>query len=272
MHAFLLTLTAAVYFVSTIAYLGFLLADARPMTARIARLAFAVGLVIHSAAIAVRCAHGLPPTISAADTRSFYAWVLVVAFLAVQFRYPLPTVGSFLSPLVCLLLLMALTLPKPASPPQSSLVSVWLPVHVTLAVAGDAAFILAAAVGLMYLIRESSLKTKHITPVVDRLPSLDMLDRINHRLITVGFALLTLGMLTGGLWMRLDPKVEAAVHDPKILFTVLTWVLYAVLLNGRALVGLRGRKAALGSVVGFAMVAVTFVGVNVLGQGVHSFR
>ncbi len=49
-------------------------------------------------------------------------------------------------------------------------------------------------------------------------------------------------------------------------------VLYAVLLNARALVGLRGRKAALGSVVGFAMVAVTFVGVIVLGQGVHSFR
>ena len=104
------------------------------------------------------------------------------------------------------------------------------------------------------------------------MPSLDLLDRINYRLITVGFSLLTLGMLTGGLWIFLDPKLKAAVHDPKILWTVSTWVLYAVLLNGRALVGLRGRKAALMSVAGFAMVVVTFVGVNLLGQGFHSFR
>lgn len=272
MHEFLLAVTAAVYFGSTVAYIAYLLIGARPQTARVARVAFAVGLVLHSAAIAVRCSRGLPPTISAADTLSFYGWALVTGFLVVQLRYPLPTVGSFLSPLVCLLVLMSLALPKPVTPLDPKFATIWFPIHVTLAVAGDVAFVLAAAVGLMYLIRESSLKTKHITPVVDRLPSLDLLDRINYRLITIGFSLLTLGMLTGGLWILLDPKLKAAVHDPKILWTVSTWVLYAVLLNGRALVGLRGRKAALMSVAGFAMVVVTFVGVNLLGQSFHSFR
>ncbi len=276
MHELLLLLAAAVYFGSTVAYIAYLLVGARPATARVARIAFAVGLVLHTAAIAVRCAHGLPPTISAADTLSFYAWALVCGFLAVQLRYHLPTVGSFLSPLVCLLVLMALALPKPARPDHplnKSFESVWFPLHVSLAVAGDVAFVLAAAVGLMYLIRETSLKNKRSGPVVDRLPSLDLLDRMNRRLITIGFPLLTLGMLTGGLWILLDPKLKEAVNDPKILWTLSTWVLYAVLLNGRVLVGLRGRKAALLSVAGFALVVVTFVAVNLMGgPGMHSFR
>lgn len=273
MHEILLGLTAALYFASTVAYIAFLLVGAPATTARAARWAFAVGLAIHTIAIGERCSHGFPPTTSASDTLSLYAWALVAGFLAVQLRYRLPTVGSFLSPFVCVLVLLSLALPKPIHEQLKPVYkTVWFPIHVTLAVAGDVAFVLAALVGLMYLIRETTLKAKRTGPVIDRLPNLAILDQINHRLITIGFSLLTLGMLTGALWMYLDPRLAKAIHDPKIIWTGVTWVLYAVVLNGRMLVGLRGRKAAWLSVVGFAMVLVTFIGVNLMGQGLHSFH
>ncbi len=265
MHETLLTATAAVYFLSTLGYFGYL-ARADDGLARLARYACMSGLLVHTLAIGVRCSKGLPPVISPSDMLSFAAWTLVGGFLGVQLRWKIPSVGAFVSPLVCLLVLLAVLLPKPVLDLADLYATVWFPIHVVLAVAGDVAFALAAAFGLMYLIQEKNVKAKKVGGVSRRLPNLEVLDRVNHRLVTIGFPLLTLGILTGVFWVRARPELDTAALRPKILWTVITWLLYAVVLNGRMLIGLRGRKAALLSMTGFALVLATFASLRVFGS------
>ena len=97
MHEASLALAATAYFLST---LRFCVPGADdPRLARAARWAFAGGFAVHTLAIGVRCARGLPPVVSPADLLSFTSWALCLGFLAVQLRWRLPSVGAFLSPI-----------------------------------------------------------------------------------------------------------------------------------------------------------------------------
>lgn len=262
MHEPLLTLSAGVYFLSTLAYFAYLSrSDAR--IAQAARWAFGLGFVVHTIAIGVRCSRGLPPTLTAPDTLSFSSWALAAGFLAVQLRWKLPPVGAFVSPLVCVLVLVAVLLPRPLIDPSDAYRSLWFPIHVVMAVGGCVAFVLAAALGVMYLIQEKNLKAKRTTPLSRRLPNLEILDAVGHRLVTIGFPMLTLGLLTGAFWIRARPDLGLGPLAPKVIWAVFTWVLYAVLLNGRMLMGLRGRKAAILSIAGFGLVLASFASLSV---------
>ena len=88
---------------------------------------------------------------------------------------------------------------KPLSP---VLQSYWLGIHAVFAFLGNAAFALAFGIGLMYLVQEHYVKSKHPGGLFGRLPSLQTLDEINYRLITIGFPLLTLAIITGHVMGR----------------------------------------------------------------------
>jgi ABC-type transport system involved in cytochrome c biogenesis permease subunit len=92
---------------------------------------------------------------------------------------------------------------------------------------------------------------------------LDFLDGLSHRTLLVGFPLLTAGLITGAL------QAQAAwgrflTWDPTQALSLITWVMYAGLLQARLTAGWRGRKAALLAIVGFGSLLVAFVGVSVL--------
>jgi cytochrome c-type biogenesis protein CcsB len=142
-----------------------------------------------------------------------------------------------------------------------ALQSFWLPVHVILLFLGDGAFALAAAAAVMYLIQERQLKRKRLSGWFHRLPNLDLLDELNYRCLTIGFPLLTVGIITGSLWAQQAWGTYWS-WDPKETWSLITWLLYAALLHGRLTVGWRGRRAAVWALVGFASVLFTFLGVN----------
>jgi cytochrome c-type biogenesis protein CcsB len=233
-----------------------------PRLARAARAVTLVGLAAHTGSLAARVAEAhVAPAAGLYDAVSFLAWAIIVASILFQRRYRLQVLGAFATPLAALLLLAASSAPSLPRPPEPTLQSVWLPVHVTLVFAGDALLALAACAGLMYLLQERTLKTKQVGPLTRRLPSLEALDALNLRSLTLGFPLLTLGLLTGAVWARLAWGSFWS-WEPKVVLSVLTWVLYAVLLHGRLTVGWRGRRAAVGAIAGFVAVLFTLVGVG----------
>jgi ABC-type transport system involved in cytochrome c biogenesis permease subunit len=94
---------------------------------------------------------------------------------------------------------------------------------------------------------------------------------MNHYCIIIGFALLTVGMITGSIYAQ----VALGSYwrwDPKEVWSLITWILYAVLVHQRLTVGWRGRRAAVMSIIGFAVLLFSFVGVNFLLKGYHSFQ
>jgi cytochrome c-type biogenesis protein CcsB len=161
-------------------------------------------------------------------------------------------------------------LPRKMEPLSPVLQSYWLGIHTVLAFMGDAAFALAFGIGLMYLIQEHFVKSKHIGGLFRKLPNLQTLDEINYRLITIGFPLLTLAIISGALWAE-NAWGSYWRWDPKEVWSLISWFIYASVLHLRLTAGWRGKRAAILSIIGFFAVLFTFFGVNLLLKGLHSF-
>jgi cytochrome c-type biogenesis protein CcsB len=235
--------------------------------------AVAFAFAAHTAAIVIDWARdGHYPLFSTTEALSFLGWTLVVAYFLVTRRYPLRALGAFLLPVVALLVL-ASQLVSPVTTKDPSTVTdgsgSWLfPVHVTLLIFGYASFFVAFAASVMYLWQERELRLKKFSAVFHRLPSLTTVDDVASTAASVGFTLLTLGIITGVIWSRAR-SARMFHNDPTEFFALLTWVVYLALLHYR--VQWRGRKAAWLGVGGFTLVLCTFVGAILLG-GFHVFR
>ena len=258
------------YGLGTLGYLVFL-ATQREGVARLARLATGLGLLAHTAFFLTRwAASGYFPITNLFESLNFFSWAVVVAFILLQIRLTAAVLGAIVLPIAFLLAAFSLTLDASVAPLVPALQSNWLYVHTTLAFIGDAFFVIAFAGGVLYLIQERQLKSRQAGAFFHRLPSLDLLDRINYRCLTFGFPLLTLGIITGAIWAE-NAWGSYWQWDPKETWSLITWFIYAALVHARLTVGWRGRKAAWLSIVGFLAVLFTFLGVNLLLGGLHSY-
>jgi len=239
---------------------------------RIALYAAALGFAAHTAAIIADWAQdGHYPLFHLHETVSFLAWTLVIAFGAVTYKYGVRALGVFLLPAAALLVFASNVVRGEAGVEASRVIgggAAWLfPVHTTLLLFAYASFFVAFASSVMYLWQERELRLKKFSAVFHRLPSLTTVDDIGSTAASVGFTLLTLGIVTGVIWSQAR-NGRMFHNDPVEFFALLTWVLYLTLLHFR--VQWRGRKAAWLGVAGFALVVCTFVGALLLG-GYHVF-
>jgi cytochrome c-type biogenesis protein CcsB len=264
----LLRAAMGLYLVATLAALAALVA--RRETPRAAMpVLLLLGLVAHAGAIAVHSLHaGHLAVTTLAEALSFLALLMVALFLVVHLRRPLLALGAVVSPLAFGLVLGADTVHQGARPLPPTLQSVWLPVHVSLAILGDAVFALAFCASLLYLVQERRLKARRGGRLLRELPSLETLDRLNYAFLVWGLVLLTLGIVTGIVWAH-SAWDRFWTSDPKLLFSLTTWAIYVVLLQGRMTAGWRGRWAAQLTIAGFAVILLSLVGVNVLRLGNH---
>jgi cytochrome c-type biogenesis protein CcsB len=230
------------------------------------------GFVCHSLSIMHRAIFsGFFPLATAFDALSFFAWLIIGLFLVMRYRDPSPIFGSIAVPIALLLMLFGSTLSYQVKAPiVPVLKSWWLPIHVTLAIAGNGVFALMAIGGLMYIVQERLIKKKRIGRLHRLLPSLETLDTINRRGLPLGFFLLTLAIISGALWAGSAWGFYWS-WDPKETWSLITWFTYAALVHQRMALGWRGKRAALLAIFGFTLVIFTFVGVSVLLGGHHSF-
>ncbi|MFQ5961328.1 MAG: c-type cytochrome biogenesis protein CcsB [Candidatus Methylomirabilales bacterium] len=259
----------ALYIVGTVAYV-LLLSIKGARLSRLATAATVGGFMLHTMALLLRLiAVGQPPPRSTYEALSVFAWATVLVYLGLEFRFQRKVMGAFVLPIVVLITAAAATLSKGPTGFDPALTSTWVWMHVILILLGNAALALTCGVGLMYILQERQLKSKSLGAIYHRLPSLEFLDVLSHRTLLVGFPLLTAGLVTGALqaqaaWGRL------LTWDPTQVLSLITWVMYAGLLQARLTAGWRGRKAALLAVVGFCALLVAFVGVSVLAGHPHA--
>ncbi|HYP54425.1 MAG TPA: cytochrome c biogenesis protein CcsA [Pyrinomonadaceae bacterium] len=239
---------------------------------RVAQWTLGAGFAAHTAAIIADWARdGHYPLFHLHETISFLAWTVVIAYGAARYRYRAQALGVFALPLVSLLVLVSNFVYDRTTTAEARALggnAAWLfPVHTTLVVFAYAAFFVAFAASVMYLLQERELKLKTFGAVFHRLPSLSTVDDISATAANVGFTLLSLGIVTGVVWSSAS-KGRVWHNDPIEIFALLTWVLYLALIHYRA--QWRGRKAAWLGVAGFALVVCTFLGAVVMG-GFHVY-
>ena len=260
----------AVYFLGTLVYLAYLILF-RDRLRKIANAVVALAFTLHTLAILIRYGEaGYTPVTNLYESLSFFAWMIMGLLLVSALRYNVKVLGAFLSPVALLLMIFALALPKEIVPLAPALKSFWHPFHVIFAFLGNAIFALTFCFGVMYLIQEHQLKAKKMGAIAKRLPSLSLLDDLSYLSLKFGFPLLTLGIITGAVWAEYAWG-RYWNWDPKETWSLITWLLYAALLHQRLTVGWRGRKAAIMAIVGFLAVLFTFLGVNLLLPGLHTY-
>jgi cytochrome c-type biogenesis protein CcsB len=262
MNVLFFEVTLLLYFLGTTLFLS-KLAGRLEGVSQSAFVVTGAGFFFHTLALVSRMIEGghIPLT-TMHEALSFFSWALVLVFLLVELRYRVHILGSFILPLAFISLISAAAFPKEIK----ALGNVW--VHVTLSLLGTVAFAVAFVAGLMYLIQEHLLKSKHRNALYHKLPALDFLDDLNEKAISLGFPFLTLGIITGALFAEVS-RGSFLNWNAEQIGALGTWLFYLVVLLGRVTVGWRAKRAAYLTVVGFAGVIFTLVGVIMKGQ--HPF-
>ncbi|MEA5511879.1 c-type cytochrome biogenesis protein CcsB [Crocosphaera sp. UHCC 0190] len=116
----------------------------------------------------------------------------------------------------------------------------------------------------------STLTTNEVILSPQRLSLADTLDNISYRIIGLGFPLLTIGIIAGGVWAN-EAWGSYWSWDPKETWALITWLVFAAYLHARITKGWQGRKPAILAASGFIVVWVCYLGVNLLGKGLHSY-
>jgi ABC-type uncharacterized transport system permease subunit len=154
---------------------------------------------------------------------------------------------------------IGLRLLEPVQVPSGS-AGAWPHAHVLLSTAGFSLLALASLGGLTYLIKERALKAKRGIGI--ELPSLESLDRVEHLGLALGFPLLTLGVITGFVWAAREQQSPWTVHA---IFLLIAWAVYSIPISLRILRREHGQGPARSAVFGFLVLAVSYLGVRLLG-------
>src|SRR4030043_464596 len=270
MNIFFFKFSTLLYLLGALGYCAYIL-SLKKFLSKSAFTAVLIGFASHTLALITRYAEaGHTPVTNLHESLSFFAWIVIGILLVANLKYKIKVLGALLTPIALILMLFAYALPKEIVPLAPVLRSFWHPFHVIFAFLGNAIFALAFCCGVMYLIQEKQHKSKKLGAITKRLPPLKVLDDLNYQSLKFGFPLLTLGIITGAVWANYAWG-RYWDWDPKETWSLITWLLYAALLHQRLTVGWRGRKAAIMAIVGFLAVLFTFLGVNLLLSGLHTY-
>ena len=271
MNALLFDSTLVIYAAATILYLSYLVKP-KENIGRVAHWVTSIGFLVHCGFTLDRYLEaGHAPITNLHEALSFFSLAVVGIFILFERRYRVFILGSFVMPLGLLLLAVSAAFSSVIPPLNPALKSKWLTVHTSMAFLGYAAFAISFGVSIMYLIQSHFLKKRRLGSLFQKLPPLDTLDEISYRCLTLGFPLLTFAIITGAIWAESAWGTYWS-WDPKETWSLITWFIYAALLHGRLTTGWRGRKAAMLSIFGFVIMLFTFLGVNLLMTGLHSYR
>jgi ABC-type transport system involved in cytochrome c biogenesis permease subunit len=209
---------------------------------------------------------------------SSFVWLLTLSYLYLELTTDERSMGVFILPVIIGLQLIPVLHPgvERADP---VLDSPWFWVHVSSLLFAYASFALAGVLGVTYMLQFKEIKKKHLGYFYTRLPSLQILDIMNSRAVTVGWVFLTFGVIVGAVWTAQartlapdDPNLRAmSIDDPKIFVALLTWGVYSFAVFARRTLGWTGRRAAWLSSVGFAFAMVNFLAINYFVTTSHTF-
>jgi len=227
------------------------------------------------------------------ESLCFLAWSCTLTQLLVERSWPSPLVPAAATPMALGCVAFAsFALPdrlQEASPLVPALRSSWLVMHVSVIMISYAALLVGSLLSLAVLFtdrgnsmelrsssigsggyRQAQLATPQLQLSSVAMPAVEQLDSLSYRTITVGFLLLSVGLVSGAVWAN-EAWGSWWSWDPKETWALICWLVYAAYLHTRLIRGWQGRKPALVAAAGLVVIVVCYIGVNLLGIGLHSY-
>ncbi|WP_265443418.1 c-type cytochrome biogenesis protein CcsB [Flexivirga meconopsidis] len=232
-----------------------------------------LGALLLGACVVLRAVSvGRPPLGNMYEFSIVGSFFVITAYLIWSLRRDVRSLGIFVvGPTLLTEMLAALVFYTAASQLMPSLKNYWLTIHVTVAILSVAFFTIAFSTTILYFVqkwREDIGDTKY--KFMDAVPDSATMDRTTYGLLIIAFPLWTFTLIAGAIWAQI-----AWGHywswDPKEVWTLVIWVVYAAYLHARATAGWSGKKAAYISIAGFVCVLFNFTVVNMFIVGMHSY-
>jgi len=180
--------------------------------------------------------------------------LMALIALLIGMRLPNAHPGIIVYPLVAMSLMLKVELPSPEPPSLAEPALEW---HVLLSLAAYSFFMLAAIQAIILAIQEKQLHQRHINGLLRKLPPLQTMERALFQLLTSGFILLTLGLITGLMFVD-DLFAQHLVH--KTVLSIIAWCVFASLLWGRVRYGWRGQTAVKWTLAGSVFLLLAYMG------------
>lgn len=248
----LLTVSILGYFGGAVA----LLADAvgqRVLLRRLAMAAGALALVAHAGLLFVPQTAG-PVSTDFFSALSLVAWAMAAVMTATHARDRVRLLLVAIWPVAALAVALDGFTPND---PRAGIGDWQIRLHVVIALSAYSVLAIAALQALVVAWQEHNLRRKRLSPSLRLLPPLSAMEDLLFQFIVAGFALLTLTVLSGALFIK-DWMAQHLVH--KTVLTIVAWVVYGMLVYGRWRFGWRGRTAVRWTLSGMGVLLLAFFG------------
>ena len=264
--------TIVLYFTSTVWSIGSIIYP-HFFNKKVAKWTMMMGFFVHSGFLVfLGLESGNIPITNVYESFISLLWCVLFVYINLDYLYKLPSLDTFLVPLVTVLSIWAMTFDGGNLAVAVSLKSFWLVAHIIPIFIGYAAFTVSFSLSIMYLTQQRQLKLKLFGALFNKLPSLEEIDKLMWKTLSLGFPLLTLGLVFGAFWVRTQNILgEMWYLDYKVILGLATWLIYAALLHMRLVSSFHGTKVACMTIVGFCLVLCTFIGTFFMGSK-HAFQ
>lgn len=212
----------------------------------------------------VTAGHG--PYLKSFEVLSGDAWMVVVVFLLVQWRYPkIRPVGIFVMPVVFIMLGIGLLQNQRIENSPETFNTIWLVIHIIFAKLAYGSSLISASLAIFYLIKNK----KGDTPLLSKLPDLKSLDYLVYRMAGFSFIMLTIMITTGAIWAN-QAWGRYWGWDAIETWAFISWLIYGLYLHLRFTFKIKPTIGAWLSIIALLIVLFTLFGSSVIYESIHS--
>lgn len=255
-------ISTACYIASMTAYILFLfkpidsfLTTTKENMEKYGLLFISAGFFIHFGTIIFQSVQiGTIPLNNIEQALSILALAIAGGFKIFKEHFNLSMLGIFVSPVIVFIMVGVVIIPLDTGINSSSVQKFWLFSHLLLLIIGHLVFLLSFGVGILYIFHNKIALTELLT--------LDMLDFSNYIFLSIGFTMLTFGLITGFIYAKVTWG-NFWNWSPGIIWSMGTWIVYSILLYTRLNFDWKGYKSAVVTTVCFGSFVFTFVGLKV---------
>lgn len=228
-------------------------------------------IVLHLLSLAVRTIlFRHPPVTSVFEIFSVLACAITITYYIIELRSQRKETGYFILNIAFFFQLASSVFIKSTSEVPDILRSPLFGIHVSSALIGYAAITIAGAFGLMYLMLYHEMKATRFGVIYKKLPTLETLERMTFTTVKLAFLFLSVAILFGFIWLH-RAIAQPNYFDPKLIGTILVWVMYGFLVVSKMRYGWKGRKVMILSIVGFLISIFSMTIINIFFSEFHKF-
>jgi len=235
------------------------------------RLFLFITLIIHTIYLLLRTIHFVhPPITNVFEIFTVLAFATAFSYFILELVTDIRGTGPFIIIISFIFQIISTAFIPDQTIVKEVLRNNLLGIHVISALLGYSGFTISAVYGFLYLMLYKDLKHNRFGLIFNRLPNLEVLEKMSYYSAIIGFILLSTAIIIGIIWLpRAFP--DFSFIDPKLIGTSLVWVLYGFGIGTKIFVKWKGKKLILLSITGFVIAILTTIVSNFLAISFHSF-